>query len=230
MVARLITTSNSGKQAESLLINETTTIGRRPNNDIHISDLSVSGKHAQIITKLENSFIEDLGSTNGTYVNGELVKKQVLDHGDNITLGKNQLTYQSGSDGAKKNLEQTIMIRPDEADMLKEASGNKLDKSVQKNSEASLMANKEACLLLLSGANAGKELVLTKALTTIGQPGVQVAAITRRPQGFFLIHIDGGPNNAVPKVAGEAIGSSAYVLKNHSIIEVAGVKMEFYLR
>jgi pSer/pThr/pTyr-binding forkhead associated (FHA) protein len=241
MVARLITTSNSGEQAESLLINETTTIGRKPNNDIHISDLSVSGKHAQIITKLENSFIEDLGSTNGTYVNGKLVKKQVLDHGDNITLGKYQLIYQSGSDGAKKNLEHTIIIRPDEADMLKEASGNKLDKSVQKNSnavtpleatnsEASLMANKEACLQLLSGANAGKELVLTKALTTIGQPGVQVAAITRRPQGFFLIHIDGGPNNAVPKVAGEAIGSSAYVLKNHSIIEVAGVKMEFYLR
>ena len=78
--------------------------------------------------------------------------------------------------------------------------------------------------------NAGKELILTKALTTIGQPGVQVAAITRRPQGFFLIHVDGGPDNSVPKVGGNPIGSNAYELKSHDILEVAGVKMEFYLR
>jgi len=95
---------------------------------------------------------------------------------------------------------------------------------------ASPMANKEACLQLLSGANAGKELILTKALTTIGQPGVQVAAITRRPHGFFLIHVDGGPNNNIPKVGGTPIGSSAHELKSHDIIEVAGVKMEFYLK
>ncbi len=72
--------------------------------------------------------------------------------------------------------------------------------------------------------------MLKKALTTIGQPGVQVAAITRRPQGFFLIHVDGGPNNNVPKVAGSPIGSNAHRLNDHDIIEVAGVKMEFYTR
>jgi hypothetical protein len=240
MVAKLISTSSSGEQEEFLLINETTTIGRKPNNDIHIDNLSVSGKHAQVITILQDSFLEDLGSTNGTYVNGKLVKKHALDHGDNITLGKYQITYQSGASGAKQVFEQTIIIRPGEAGMPKEIGGKKLDKSMQEISAAiaseaasaspPAMSNKEACLQLLSGANVGKELVLTKALTTIGLPGVQVAAITRRPQGFFLIHVDGGPNNAVPKVAGAAIGSSAYPLKNHSIIEVAGVKMEFYLR
>ncbi len=240
MVAKLIAKSNSGEQVESLLINETTTIGRKPNNDIHISDLSVSGKHAQIVTILEDSFLEDLGSTNGTYVNGKLVKKQALDHGDNITLGKYQLTYQNGSGGVKQNLELPMTILPDEEEIPNEVSKKDLDKSKQNNSNAltpreadiapSLMTNKEACLQLLSGANAGKELVLTKALTTIGQPGVQVAAITRRPQGFFLIHVDGGPNNAVPKVAGTPIGTSAYELKGHEIIEVAGVKMEFYLK
>ena len=94
----------------------------------------------------------------------------------------------------------------------------------------SSVKDKEACLQLLSGANAGKVLVLKKALTTIGQPGIQVAAITRRPQGYFLIHVDGGPNNAVPKVSDISIGSSAYELKSHDIIELAGVKMEFYLK
>jgi len=241
MVAKLITTSSTGEKKEYLLTNETTTIGRKPANDIPIDNLSVSGRHAQVITILEDSFLEDLGSTNGTYVNGKLVKKHALENGDNITLGKYQITYQSGSGGGEQDFEQTMIIRPGEAGMPEEAAQSKeIDKSVQKisaamaseaaSSTSSPMSNREACLQLLSGANAGKELVLTKALTTIGQPGVQVAAITRRPHGFYLIHVDGGPQNNVPKVGGASIGSNAHELKSHDIIEVAGVKMEFYLK
>ncbi len=241
MVAKLITTSSSGEKQEYLLTNETTTIGRKPGNDIPIDNLSVSGRHAQVITILEDSFLEDLGSTNGTYVNGKLVKKHALENGDNITLGKYQITYQSSSGSGEQDFEQTMIIRPGEAGMPEEAAQSKeIDKSVQKisaamaseaaSTTASPMAGREACLQLLSGANAGKELILTKALTTIGQPGVQVAAITRRPQGFFLIHVDGGPDNNVPKVGGTVIGSNAHELRSHDIIEVAGVKMEFYLK
>jgi len=241
MVAKLITTSSTGEKQEFLLTNETTTIGRKPGNDIPIDNLSVSGRHAQVITILEDSFLEDLGSTNGTYVNGKLVKKHALENGDNITLGKYQITYQSSSGNSEQDFEQTMIIRPGEAGMPEEAAESKeIDKSVQKisaamaseaaSTTASPIASREACLQLLSGANAGKELVLTKALTTIGQPGVQVAAITRRPQGFFLIHVDGGPENNVPKVGGTPIGPNAHELKSHDIIEVAGVKMEFYLK
>lgn len=240
MVAKLITTSSSGEEKEYPLTAETMTIGRKPSNDIPIDNLSISGKHAQVITILEDSFLEDLGSTNGTYVNGKLIKKHALEHGDIITLGKYQITYQSGSDGGAQDFEQTMIIRPGEAGMPEAAADKEIDKSMQKisaaiaseaaSTAASPIASKEACLQLLSGANAGKELILTKALTTIGQPGVQVAAITRRPQGFFLIHVDGGPNNSVPKVGGSPIGSGAHELKSHDIIEVASVKMEFYLR
>jgi regulator of RNase E activity RraB len=214
-------------------------LGRKPGNDIQIDNLSVSGKHAQVITILEDSFLEDLGSTNGTYVNGKLIKKHALEHGDRITLGKFQLTYEH-EDAAEGEFEQTMIIRPGEAGMPEQAGDKKIDRSVQKINAAlqsehraantSATEGREACLQLLSGANAGKELVLKKALTTIGQPGVQVAAITRRPQGFFLIHVDGGPDNNVPKVAGSPIGSNAHRLNDHDIIEVAGVKMEFYTR
>lgn len=240
MVAKLITTSSTGEEKEYQLTNETMTIGRKPGNDIAIDNLSISGKHAQVITILEDSFLEDLGSTNGTYVNGKLVKKHALQHGDTITLGKYQIIYHSGDSGETQDFEQTMIIRPGEAGMPEAAADKEIDKSMQKisaaiaseaaSTAASPMANKEACLQLLSGANAGKELILTKALTTIGQPGVQVAAITRRPQGFFLIHVDGGPNNSVPKVGGAPIGSNAHELKSHDIIEVASVKMEFYIR
>ncbi len=240
MVAKLVMTSNSGEQEEIPLTTESTTIGRKPSNDIHIDNLSVSGKHAQVITILEDSFLEDLGSTNGTYVNGKLIKKHALEHGDKITLGKYQIIYESSSGEADQDFEQTMIIRPGEAGMPEEAGSKEIEKSVQKISAAiasetvstsnAATDNKTACLQLLSGANAGKELVLKKALTTIGQPGVQVAAITRRPQGFFLIHVDGGPNNIVPKVAGNPIGSNAHKLNDHDIIEVAGVKMEFYTK
>ncbi|NNE63717.1 MAG: FHA domain-containing protein [Gammaproteobacteria bacterium] len=241
MVAKLITTSSTGEKQEYLLTNETTTIGRKPGNDIAIDNLSVSGRHAQVITILEDSFLEDLGSTNGTYVNGKLVKKHALENGDNITLGKYQITYHSSAGAGEQDFEQTMIIRPGEAGMPEEAAENKeIDKSVQKisaamaseaaSATATPASNREACLQLLSGANAGKELILTKALTTIGQPGVQVAAITRRPQGYFLIHVDGGPENNVPKVGGTPIGANAHELKSHDIIEVAGVKMEFYLK
>lgn len=241
MVAKLITTSADGEKKEYLLTSETVTIGRKPSNDIPIDNLSVSGRHAQVITILEDSFLEDLGSTNGTYVNGKLVKKHALEDGDSITLGKYQITYHnSTSRSAEEGYEKTMVIRPGEKGMPEEAGSKEINESVQKlsaeiaseaaSTAASPLADKEACLQLLSGANAGKELILTKALTTIGQPGVQVAAITRRPQGFFLIHVDGGPDNSVPKVGGTPIGSSAHELKSHDILEVAGVKMEFYLR
>lgn len=238
MTAKLILLSDSSK-ADFDLTKETVTIGRKPSNDLHIDNLSVSGQHAQIITILDDSFLEDLGSTNGTYINGKLVKKHALEHGDKVTLGKFQIEY-SNEDAAESQFEQTMIIRPGETGMPEQAGGKEIDQSMQKitaeiakEAKAQGTASddgKTACLQLLSGANAGKELVLKKALTTIGQPGVQVAAITKRPQGYFIINVDGGPNNLAPKIGGTEIGTNAQALSNHDIIEVAGVKMEFYIK
>lgn len=241
MTAKLIMKSDSGETINYDLTQETVTIGRKPNNDIHVDNLSVSGNHAQIITILDDSFLEDLGSTNGTYINGKLVKKHALEHGDKIALGKYQIEYNNAS-AAANDFEQTMIIRPGEAGMPEQAGGKEIDQSMHKITAAiakeaqqapAAKANApalKACLQLLSGANAGKELILQKALTTIGQPGVQVAAITKRPQGYFIINVDGGPNNIAPKIGGVAIGTNAQALNNHDIIEVAGVKMEFYIK
>jgi len=242
MVAKLILTTSDGKEQEFLLSKECITIGRKASNDIHIDNLSVSGNHAQVITILDDSFLEDLGSTNGTYVNSKLVKKHALEHGDNITLGKYHLRYDNSEAASQGNFEETMIIRPGEVGMPESAGGKEIDRSMHKisaaiaseeaanNSSAAGSSHQTACLQLLSGANVGKELVLKKALTTIGQPGVQVAAITRRPQGFFLIHVDGGPNNTKPTISGKEIGGGAHELNSHDVIEVAGVKMEFYIK
>ena len=88
-------------------------------------------------------------------------------------------------------------------------------------------AQKSAALQLLSGPNAGKELELTKPLTTLGKPGVQVAVITRRPQGFFITHVEGG---SFPVVNGKPLDAQAHALNDHDVIELVGVKMEFFFK
>jgi hypothetical protein len=79
---------------------------------------------------------------------------------------------------------------------------------------------------VLTGPSTGKELVLNKALTTLGKPGVQVAVITKRPQGYFITHVEGQQH---PVVNGQSVGAQAHGLNDHDVIELAGVKMEFYL-
>jgi hypothetical protein len=86
----------------------------------------------------------------------------------------------------------------------------------------------KAKLQVLSGAFAGRELELTKALTTLGRPGVQVAAITRRSEGYFIVHVDSGKENDFPQVNGVPIGPQARRLNDNDVVQLAGVKMGFF--
>ncbi len=236
-MATLQLTFNGELVREFYLDKDTFTIGRKSDNDIEIDNLAVSGHHAKVLTILNDSFIEDLNSTNGTYVNGTLIQKQVLQNGDVIKIGKHQIKYiNEAASTDNGDFEKTMIIRPDAAGMPENEGDAELEQSVNKIASeiASSDANqnssaKKARVKLLNGANSGKELVLTKVLTTLGKPGVQVAAITRRPTGYFLIHVDGGDNTGRPKVDDAEIGVSAHPLNNGCVIEVAGVKMEFIL-
>ncbi len=238
MPAKLILTLNGSTISEFTLDQETVTIGRRPENDVHVDNLAVSGKHAQIITILNDSFLEDLNSTNGTYVNGSLIKKHALKHGDIVGIGKHQLKYvnETATGDDEDAFEKTMIIRPDAAGMPEATGTHEIGESVEKlaaqeakKGASDANAGSAAKLQVLNGANAGKELELTKALTTIGKPGTQVAAITRRPQGYFIIHVEGGSGNQTPIINGKSIGTQAIALQDHDIIEVASVKMEFFM-
>ena len=221
---------------EIQLTKEATTIGRKPDNDIHLDNLAVSGHHAKLLTILSDSFIEDLGSTNGTYVNGTLIKKQALKNGDVVKIGKHELAYiNEAASSSDDDFEKTMIINPGAAGMPEDAGSKDIDRSVGQLAKEIASADSgskatlgKAKIRLVSGANSGKELPLTKILTTLGKPGVQVAAITRRPTGYFLIHIDGGDNAGRPKVNDQEIGSQAHPLGSNDVIEVAGVKMTFF--
>ena len=256
-MAKLILSMDGLVLKEINLTKERTTIGRKPHNDIQIDNLAVSGEHAVIVTILQDSFLEDLGSTNGTVVNGQSIKKHFLQNNDIIELGKYKLKYVNETPaGVAKaaDFEKTMVLRPG---AVKPAPGPATQAPAALGAAAApapavakagdtaqgpattmppvsaakpapaAAPQKSAALQLLSGANAGKELDLTKPLTTLGKPGVQVAVITRRPQGFFITHVEGA---SFPVLNGKPLDAQAHALNDHDVIELAGVKMEFFIK
>lgn len=230
-MAKLVLSMNGAIQGEFELDQERLTIGRKPENDIQIDNLAVSGKHSMIITILDDSFLEDLGSTNGTYVNGKLVKKHALKDGDVIAIGKHELKYinENASDDDDE-FEKTMIIKPGSASAAvaaAQAAENAGAAAAPQSTSAPAASGGMPLgrLTVLNGPIAGKELELTKALITLGKPGTQVAVISRRPQGYFLTHIES--SGGFPVVNGAEVGAKAYQLKDGDLIELASIKMEF---
>lgn len=229
-MARLILSLDNQVMAEYNMNKERYTIGRLPDNDIRIDNPAVSGHHSLIINILNDSFLEDLNSTNGTYVNGKLIKKHALQHGDVITAGHHQLRFVEDDETQQDEFEKTMVIQPSArpVEKLRAAVADVGTTGKQRTIGNGAAPLKKAKLQVLSGAFAGRELELTKALTTLGRPGVQVAAITRRSEGFFIVHIDGEGENNSPLVNGAAIGPQARKLADNDVIQLAGVKMGFF--
>ncbi len=244
-MAKLILSMDGLVLKEINLSKERTTIGRKPHNDIQIDNLAVSGEHAVIVTILNDSFLEDLGSTNGTLVNGQPIKKHFLQPNDVIELGKYKLKYinEAPKVAAAADFEKTMVLRPGsmpKAAPAQAAAAPKADDDRTVKSAGGVAAPapppapaspaipaRQGAIQLLSGANVGKELILSKALTTLGKPGVQVAVITRRPQGFFITHVEGA---SFPVVNGKTLDAQAHPLNDHDVIEIAGTKMEFFYK
>ena len=249
-MARLVLSLDGQVMAEYNMNKERYTIGRLPDNDIRIDNAAVSGHHSLIINILNDSFLEDLNSTNGTYVNGKLIKKHALQHGDVITVGHHQLRFVE-DDEQQDEFEKTMVIQPSARPVEKlrtvvgqsqvidgEPAPTAAAAAAAASSHATrnralaadgAAALKKAKLQVLSGAFAGRELEITKALTTLGRPGVQVAAITRRGEGYYIVHVDSGKADDFPLVNGAPIGAQAMKLSDNDVIQLAGVKMGFFL-
>jgi FHA domain-containing protein len=232
-MARLVLSLDGQVMAEYNMNKERYTIGRLPDNDIRIDNAAVSGHHSLIINILNDSFLEDLNSTNGTYVNGKLIKKHALQHGDVITVGHHQLRFVE-DDEQQDEFEKTMVIQPSSRPVEKlRAAAETIDRTGATGRQRAIAegtaALKKAKLQVLSGAFAGREVELTKALTTLGRPGVQVAAITRRADAYFIVHVDSGKEGDFPLLNGTPIGAQATKLNDNDVIQLAGVKMGFFV-
>ena len=277
-----LTLSLDGQVIREYEINkERMTIGRKPHNDIQIDNLAVSGEHATIMTILNDSFLEDLGSTNGTLVNGQPIKKHFLQNSDVIEIGKYKLKYLNDqpAKAGQTEFEKTMVLRSAPSGGAPKPKGPGDTQTTTPNIQAQATHTRPGIpsgdrpatlppktvpsvpaaapagaapaaaapspaapsapaaagatpggagvIQILSGPNAGRELPLSKPLTTVGKPGVQVAVIAKRPQGYFITHVEGA---SFPVVNGKALDAQARQLEDHDVIELAGVKMEFYLK
>jgi pSer/pThr/pTyr-binding forkhead associated (FHA) protein len=299
-MAKLILSLDGMVIREYPLTKERTTLGRKPHNDIVIDNLAISGEHAMIMTILNDSFLEDLGSTNGTLVNGQPIKKHFLQNNDVVELGKYKLKYVTEAVAAQASpadFEKTMVLRAAPGGPRPEPAKVEVGASTGKNFSDTVVnpdgmqtqgqglreAARQAAaaggpapsapaavptpapapvaapaqtaapapvahaaaittttgtvpfaagqiqgtIQILSGPSAGKELPLSKPLTTLGKPGVQVAVIAKRPQGYFITHVEGA---TFPVVNGKQLDAQAHALNDHDVVELAGVKMEFYLK
>jgi hypothetical protein len=236
-MARLVLTLDGQILAEYNMNKERYTVGRLPDNDIRIDNPAVSGHHSLIINILNDSFLEDLNSTNGTYVNGKLIKKHALQHGDVITVGHHQLRFVEDDNAEQDEFEKTMVIQPSQRPLEKifeararaeEAAAVSTAANIPRGLPEGAQQVKKAKLQVLSGAFAGRELELTKALTTLGRPGVQVAAVTRRADGFYIVHVEADRPDNYPLVNGTPIGAQARRLVDNDVIQLASVKMGFF--
>ncbi|MGZ8257088.1 MAG: FHA domain-containing protein [Gallionella sp.] len=255
MAAKLILSVDGVPIKEFPLTKERVTIGRKSTTDIVIDNLGVSGEHAAVITILQDSFLEDLNSTNGLSVNGEPTKKHFLQNNDEIEIGKHTLKYVTDqvSQTTAEDFEKTMVLRgpvklvtpvvdvvEHAAELMQthvlNATGasklaaeitDKLPATLSSASAAPQVTPSAAAVQILTGPNAGKELELLKSLTTLGKPGVQVAVLARRPSGYFITYVEG---DSFPSVNGHLLNEQPRQLNDHDVIELAGVKMEFFLK
>lgn len=202
---------------EVQLTKDRTSLGRRPYNDIVIDNLAVSGEHAVLQMSGNEVYLEDLNSTNGTYVNGKAVKKLLLQNSDTVEIGKYKIKYVNEAQPA--GFEKTMIIKAGSAGLVAPPPGG-----APVAAPADAGGNISAAIKVMSGAAAGREVALVKVVTTIGKPGVAVAAITKRPQGFVVAHVEGAGK---PTLNGAPIGAEPVVLKNGDMLELAGTQMQF---
>ena len=206
---------------EVQITKDKTTLGRRPYNDIVIDNLAVSGEHAVLQMVSADVFIEDLNSTNGTYINGKAIKKQLLAHNDTVEIGKYKIKYlvEDGTD-----YERTQIVRQAQAAANTAPAPLAAAHGAGAGYGAMPAATNAASIKVLNGAAAGREVSLVKVVTTVGTPGVQVASITKRPTGYVFAHVEGA---ARPTVNGAPLVAETVQLHHGDVIELAGTQMQF---
>jgi pSer/pThr/pTyr-binding forkhead associated (FHA) protein len=262
-VSKLVLFMPDGTTLDVPLARERTTIGRRADNDICLPDLAVSGEHAVVVTILADSFLEDLGSTNGTLVNGQAIAKHFLRDRDQVEIGRHKLIYCADEAAviegevirtmaartAARNLGEVVdsarpFVRGNRQPLpaAQVADGAPPPRRVEPRVPPTVAVNAAsrgpsppealpplspqaiASIKVLTGINAGVSVPLTKMETTIGRPGLQVAAIVRTGELFLLKPIEG----AQPLLINDRpVGSEARVLATGDVIAIAGTRIEF---
>jgi predicted component of type VI protein secretion system len=188
------------------------TIGRSPACDIVLKDdVSVSGKHAVIKTVGRKSTIEDLDSTNGTFLENKRIGRHELRHGDTIIIGKHELRYRD-----------VVELDTPAFSNRPAAPAPPLESTQEKTKIITAYAQ----LIALEGKDKGRSVPLVKEETVLDNPGKSPARISRTPNGY-LLSAQAGPGE--PRVNDKPVQPSGQLLENGDIIDVAGTRYQLHL-
>lgn len=230
-MAKLVVILNGAMVGNHFIDKERITIGRRFGNDIHLDDPGVSKEHAVIQTVGNDHIFEDLGSTNGSTMNGGRIAKHILQNGDVIDIGAFQIKYANIKANPEMDYDRTMMIRTIDREVGavpqsagREAGSHALVSTARSSLRAGFPLGE---VRGIKGEFAGQKIELERPLKTFGTTGEQVAVIMRRPPGYFITHVEG---NKTARVNGQAIGSEPYTLQDGDVIEVGQEKFEFFLK
>lgn len=232
-MAKLILSLDGDILGHHFLDNDRFSIGRKPHNNLQIDDSSVSKEHAVILTVGNDQILEDLGSTNGTLVNGNRISKHILQNNDVIDIGSYQLRYVNQKAQPGMDFDRTMMMMPTpnlRRSRSHAETGAPTKEQVHTAASVARAANSGFPLggvKGLEGAHAGQTLELSRPLATFGKSGVQVAVISRRPHGYTIAHVEG---KKYPQVNHRSIGEEPFTLQEGDEIEVGGEKLRFFLK
>jgi hypothetical protein len=211
-------------------------IGRKPDNDIVLDDGSVSGHHARIVQIQSVFFVEDAGSSNGTFVAGKKTDRKQLVNGDQITIGQHSLVYQDETQAppaaappkpAGFDSDKTVVMTPELQRELLKAQGGKAAAAVQ--------TQKVVVLQVVSGSTDQKEYKLTGPTALIGSQDTALVKITGwfAPKRAAIINRQGGgyavsmsEEGKKVYVNGVAI-QNATSLKEGDLVEASGVTLRY---
>lgn len=231
-MAKLVVSLNGALVANHFIEKARVTIGRKSGSDIALDDPGTSKEHAVILTVGNDHIFEDLGSTNGSVVNGIRVARQILQHGDVIGIDSYQLKYVNVKANPEMDFDRTMIIRAADREICAVANSAQKEGARRHVSVATARSSRRISFPLggvkgVKGEFAGKEIELEQPLKTFGTEGRQLAVIMRRPQGYFITHVEG---NQTARVNRHAIGNEPRALQDGDVIEVGQEKLEFFLK
>jgi len=200
-MAKLIISMNGLNVRDYVLAQDRVSLGRSSANDIVLNEPVVSGEHA-VVQLAGEATITDLNSTNGTYLNGQLIKKSPLRHNDVISIGSHQLRY---VDESVQDFAATVVMQADSQETTPQ----------------------QAALKILNGPRAGEMMPISKQRTSLGKPGVQVAVIIQQGDGYQLQPVALGSKRITTRINGKALGDAAVTLHFGDEIEIADARLAF---
>lgn len=225
-MAKLVVSQNGMVEGHYFLDKPRFTLGRLPDSDIYLDHPGVSNMHAVIVTMSNDHILEDMGSTNGTLINGEKIDKHILQNNDVIELSCFQLKYVNQRATSDMDFDKTMIttVALTEHDHL---SPQPMLATAVSSARAVKTSFPLGGVKHVKGEFAGHEILIDAPLKTFGRPGTQLLMISRRPRGYYVTHVEG---RRTPRVNGKSIGTQPMLLNVNDRVEIADLELEFYLQ